>query len=256
MVTPFLAKLGSAGALPDEDHKLLLDLVDDVRDLPAGTDIISEGDRPDHVHLMLEGWAARYQHLQEGSSQITAFMLPGDFCDTHITLLAEMDHSISALTDARVAFIPRAAMVALTERPAIARALWWASLVDEGILRAWIVNIARRLALPRIAHLVCELHARLAHVGLANGDGFALPLTQEQLGTAVGLTSVHVNRTLRTLRDDGLMTFRNREIVITNIPALRALAGFDPNYLHLRPRGASAHLRITGAQRLSTMPGQ
>ena len=238
MEPPFLAKLGSTGSLPLEDRALLLDLCSDQRNLPKDTDMIHEGDRPDHVHLMIEGWAARYQQLENGANQITAFMLPGDFCDTHITLLAEMDHSIRTLTDARVAFIPRTTMIALTERPAIARALWWASLVDEGILRAWIVNIAGRLALPRIAHLVCELHARLVNVGLAEEGSFSLPLTQEQLGTAVGLTNIHVNRTLRALREDGLMTFANREIVIVDIPALRARAGFDANYLHLRPRSS------------------
>ena len=236
MDTPFLLKLGSVGALPRADRELLLSLCEDERDLSRGTDIIREGDRPDHVHLMVTGWAARYQHLHEGSSQITAFMLPGDFCDTHITLLAEMDHSIRTVTDARVAFIPRATMAVLTERPAIAKALWWASLVDAGVLRAWIVNIAGRLALPRIAHLVCELHARLVNVGLADADSFALPITQEQLGQAVGLTTVHVNRTLKTLRDHNLMSFRDRQIVLDDVPALRELAGFDANYLHLKPR--------------------
>ena len=236
MNPPFLLKLGSAGALPGGDRQVLLDLCEDVRDVPKDTDMISEGDRPDHVHLMIEGWAARYQNLQEGSSQITAFMLPGDFCDTHITLLAEMDHSIRTITNARVAFIPRGTMAALTERPAIAKAMWWASLVDEGVLRAWIVNIAGRLALPRVAHLVCELHARLVNVGLAEDDSFALPITQEQLGHAVGLTNVHVNRTLKVLRENGLMSFRDRQIILDDIPALRELAGFNPNYLHLKPR--------------------
>lgn len=234
----FLAKLLSAGELPATDRALLLSLCADVRDLPARTTIFSEGDRLDHVHVMIEGWACRDQTLQEGDRQITAFMLPGDFCDTHITMLAEMDHVITTLTDSRVACVPKKAIVELTDRPAISRAMWWASLVDEGILRAWIVNIARRKALERIAHLICELHARLANVGLTDEDGFELPLTQVELSAALGLTNIHVNRTLKKLWEDGLMQFRHGQIVITNMRALQTLAQFDPNYLHLRPRRA------------------
>lgn len=234
--SPYLAKLQSAGILPAEDVALLSRLESDVRDLPARTAVISEGDRPDHVHLMIEGWACRDQFLGDGGRQITAFMLPGDLCDTHITMLAEMDHGIRTLTSSRVAFIPRRVMVELAERPAIARAMWWASLVDEGVLRAWIVNIARREAPERITHLICELHARLTNVGLADGNTFELPLTQEELGAALGLTNVHVNRTLRQLREDGVVVVRQQRTVITDMPALRSMAEFDPSYLHLRPR--------------------
>ena len=236
MNSPYLAKLQSAGPLPAEDVALLSRLENDVRDFPARTAVISEGDRPDHVHLMIQGWACRDQVLGDGGRQITAFMLPGDFCDTHITMLAEMDHGIRTLTSSRVAFIPRRVMVELTNRPAIARAMWWASLVDEGVLRAWIVNIARREAPERITHLICELHARLTNVGLADGNTFELPLTQEELGAALGLTNVHVNRTLRQLREDGVVVVRQQRTVITDMPALRSMAGFDPSYLHLRPR--------------------
>jgi CRP-like cAMP-binding protein len=233
MDAAFLLKLQSAGRLNDGDRERLSKLCDDIRPFHARRDIIREGDRPDHVHLMIEGWSCRYKMLADGTRQITAFLVPGDFCDTQITIFDEMDHSIGSLTDCRVAFVPRALIAELTEQPAIARALWWASLVDEAVLRAWIVNMGRREAQDRIAHLICELHVRLRNVGLAPGNSFELPLTQEELSDALGLTSVHVNRTLKRLREDGLMTFRRQQIVITDVPALRKIADFDPNYLHL-----------------------
>ena len=116
--------------------------------------------------------------LRDGSRQITAFLVPGDFCDAHITLLDQMDHSIATLTECRVAFIARHKMLEIADHPRIARALWWASLVDEAVLRAWILNLGRRDAFERVGHLICELHARLSNVGLTLAGGFELPLTQ------------------------------------------------------------------------------
>ena len=243
MVTPVLAKLQSAGALPAADRQLLIEVCGDVRRFPPRRDIIREGDKPDHVHLMLEGWSCRYQVLSDGARQITAFLAPGDMCDAHVTLLGEMDHSIASLTQASVAFIPRVQMVELASRPAIARALWWASLVDEAVLRAWIVNLGRRDAFDRVAHLVCEMHARLRNIGLVKGDEFELPLTQEELADALGLTPIHVNRVLKRLREEELMTFKRQKIVILDIKALSRIAGFDPNYLHLEPHSGPALVR-------------
>lgn len=110
---------------------------------------------------MLEGWAARYEVLPDGARQITAYLIPVDFCDLHVTILRRMDHGILALTPATVAYVAHDKMRALTEkRPELTRALWWATLVDEGVLRAWIVNMGRRDAYERIAHLMCELHVQ------------------------------------------------------------------------------------------------
>lgn len=240
MAQAFIEKLESAGErfskLPAEDHDLLLTLGDDVRRFHARCDIISEGDRPDHVNLMIEGWACRYKVLNDGSRQITAFLLPGDFCDTHITLFDQMDHSIAAVTDCRVALIPRSRMREISERPRIARGLWWASLVDEAVLRAWIVNMGRRDAFERVGHLICELYARLSNVGLTHDGVFELPLTQEELGDTLGLTTVHINRTLRRLREGGLITLRQQQIVLLDVAKLQRTVGFDPNYLHLPHR--------------------
>jgi CRP-like cAMP-binding protein len=182
---------------------------------------------------MVEGWAARAEILKDGGRQITAILLPGDFCDLHVTILGEMDHDIVALTDARVAYVPHKAMEELPAmRPELGRALWWATLVDEAVLRSWISNIGRRDAYQRLAHLFCELHARLKLVGLVEGDRFDLPMTQEVLADAQGLTPVHVNRTLQALRGEGLIELSERMLTILDVARLHKAAGFDPSYLH------------------------
>ena len=228
-----VAKLGAASSLSSLDEAAVRELCSDVREVGARRDIISEGDKPEHVHVILEGWAARYKVLPDGSRQIVAFLVPGDFCDLHVTILRQMDHGIVALTPAKVAFVPHKVIEELPlDRPALGRALWRATLVDEAVLRSWIVSVGRRDALTRIAHLFCELHARLALVGLADDGEFELPLTQEVIADATGLTPVHVNRMLQQLRADDLIVLESGFVTIPDVPALRNVAGFDPNYLH------------------------
>ena len=209
-----------------------------MRRIDAHQDIIREGASPDHVHLILDGWAARYKIVPDGARQITAFLIPGDFCDAHVTILRQMDHGITALTPATVAYIPQAAFEALPlGRPELARALWWATLVDEAVLRSWIVNLGRRDAHEGVAHLLCELEVRLRHVGLVQDDRFDLPLTQETLADALGLTAVHTNRVLQRLRSEGLIVLEAGALTILDPAGLRRAAGFDPNYLHVKRRG-------------------
>jgi CRP-like cAMP-binding protein len=228
-----VAKLSAASELADEEKQALRDLCSNARTFPPRRDIISEGDKPTHVHIVMEGWAARYKILPDGSRQIVAFLIPGDFCDLHVTILARMDHSILALTETKVAYAPHEAMEALPiDHPRIGRAFWRATLVDEAVLRSWIVNIGRRDSAERIAHLFCELHARMSLVGLVEEGQFDLPLTQEVIADAVGLTPVHVNRTLQALRAQGLIVLRDGELTITDVEKLREVAGFDANYLH------------------------
>jgi CRP-like cAMP-binding protein len=231
--SPLLAKLATFAVLPEEDRDALKSLCDDPREMPARRNVIREGDRPDHVHLVVEGWAARYKLLPDGTRQITAFLLPGDFCDLHITILGEMDHSIATITKAKVAFVPRAKMDELTARPQIARAFWWATLVDEAVLRSWIVNVGRRDAAEAVGHLLCELYVRMHNVGLTVDHEFELPLTQEELGDALGLTAVHINRVLQRLRAEKLISLKSGSLVILDYPRLEKMSGFNPNYLHI-----------------------
>lgn len=234
---PLVAKLATVADLRETDVEKLIGLCGDVRTVPAKQDILSEGERPDHVHVIFEGWAARYKTLPSGARQIVAFLIPGDFCDLHVAVLGHMDHGIVALTRCRVAYIPSTELDALTyDHNGLTRALWWATLVDEGVLREWILNVGRRNAMERIAHLLCEMHVRMKMVGLVEGDRFALPLTQEQLADATGLTPVHVNRTLQRLRNENLIETSSGTLTIPDVGALREAAGFNGNYLHVKRR--------------------
>jgi CRP-like cAMP-binding protein len=182
---------------------------------------------------MLGGWAARYKIMRDGSRQITAYLMPGDFCDLHVAILKHMDHGILALSHAKVAYISHEELSALTrDRPELTRALWWATLVDEGVLRAWIVNMGRRDAFAGIAHLMCELHVRMRNVGLVEDGSFHMPVTQEELADTLGITPVHVNRVLQRLKSDGLIELGGRTLKILDVEALRNACGFDPGYLH------------------------
>ncbi len=230
---PLVAKLSAPVELSAEDREAAHSICRNLREVHARRDIISEGDSPKFVHVILEGWAARYKVVPDGSRQIMAILLPGDFCDLNVTILGEMDHGITALTRVRLAQVPHQIMEDLpVDRPQLGRAMWWATLVDEATLRAWIVNLGRRDAAERIAHLFCELHARLQLVGLAEEDHFSLPLTQEVLADALGLTSVHINRVLQRLRSEGLIELGGGDLRILDLAALRKMAGFDPSYLH------------------------
>jgi CRP-like cAMP-binding protein len=235
--SPLITKLETVARLTDEDRHALAALCEDPRDMGARRNVIREGERPDHIHFMVEGWAARYKLLPDGTRQITAFLIPGDFCDLHVTILGEMDHSITTLTRARVAYIPRSKMDALTERPGLVRAFWWATLVDEAVLRAWIVNVGRRDAFEAVGHLMCELYVRMRNIGLTEDHCFELPLTQEELGDALGLTSVHVNRVLQRMRAEELISFKAGILTIHDYRRLETASGFNPNYLHIAERG-------------------
>jgi CRP-like cAMP-binding protein len=234
---PLIAKLETVAELDDEDRCLLDGLCGEIVEIAAKRDIIADGARPAHVHLILDGWAACYKILPDGSRQFMAFLIPGDFCDIHVTILGAMDHGILALTPCRVALVSGARLDELTmDHSALARALWWATLVDEGVLRAWVVNNGRRDAYAAIAHLVCELHARMKMIGLVEDQRFDLPITQEELADAVGLTAVHTNRILQRLRTDGLIELEEKVLTVLDVEQLSKVAGFDPTYLHVQRR--------------------
>lgn len=235
MTNAFIRKLCGHAPLPAADIALLENACSSQRDVAAREDLILEGDKPGPIFVVLDGWACRYKLLPEGTRQITSFLMPGDCCDLHASVLERMEHSIATLTPARVAMVPRKRMEELIlTRPAITRAFWWTQLVDEDTLRAWIVSMGRRDSTQRVAHLMCELYVRARNIGLTVGDHFELPLTQTTLGDALGLTPVHVNRVLRKLRLNGVMSLSGGTLVISDIAALAAVAGFDDNYLHRR----------------------
>jgi len=188
----------------------------------------------------------RYKLLPDGGRQIMAYLVPGDFCDLHVSILGEMDHGIGALSACEVAYISRRTVEDLTtNRPAITRALWWATLVDEGTLREWLVNMGRRPADQQMAHLFCELLVRLQSVGLATQTSYEFPLTQAELADTLGVSDVHVNRMLQQLRADGLITLQGKRLTIPDVERLHEFAGFDPNYLHLTKRRGNGNDRAS-----------
>lgn len=238
VVSPLVHKLATIAPLTDEDRAELHALVDKSREMAAKRTIIREGDRPEQVHLIVDGWACRYKLLANGARQITAFLIPGDFCDLHVGVLREMDHSIATVITGRVAFVERRRMEALTQRPTLLRAFWWSTLVDEAMLRAWIVNTGRRDAQEAIGHLLCELYVRMRNVGLTTDHSYDLPLTQEEIADALGLTPVHVNRVLQRMRAQDLISLRQGVLTIRDYRRLEQASGFSPNYLHIEPRAA------------------
>jgi CRP-like cAMP-binding protein len=240
MANAFVEKLCGYAPLAGSDQALLAGACDGARQVPARYDLICEGDKPGPVFVILEGWACRYKLLPEGGRQIMAFLMPGDFCDMHVAVLDEMDHSIATLTEARVAMVPRPQMEQLIDASAaLTHAFWRSQLVDEGTLRAWIVSMGRRGSVERVAHLMCEIYVRARNIGRADELLLEFPLTQVVLADALGLTPVHVNRVLRKLRLDGIMEIGRGKLAIADPERLARVAGFDANYLHRRLKHAA-----------------
>jgi CRP-like cAMP-binding protein len=237
MPNPFTKKLSALADLSADDRSALEAATLRWRRYVARQDLIREGDEPGPMFVILEGWACRYKILPTGTRQIMAFLMPGDACDLHIKLLAEMDHGIQALTPAVVATVSKDEMEALMcEHPNVASAMYSAQLVDEGIMRAWIVSMGRRSSSERVAHLICELYLRARNIGLTEGEEFNLPLSQLVLADALGMTAVHINRVLKELRISGAMVLKRGSVTISDPIKLVKIAGFDENYLHRRLR--------------------
>jgi CRP-like cAMP-binding protein len=239
------SKLEAFTKLSADDRSALSQISRNFRYVDARRDVVTEGDKPRHVHLMLDGWACRYKQLPDGKRQIVSIFVPGDFCDVNVYILKQMDHSIGAITRLKVAMITPEEMNALTtDRPRITQALWWHELVTAAIQREWTLNLGQRSAYERIAHLLIELYLRLNNVGRAHNGRCDFPLTQNDLADATGLTSVHVNRTLQELRRDNLIELERRQLQILDMPGLMDAAMFNPNYLHLDHEGR--HLDANG----------
>lgn len=228
-------KIEAFAPLTDAERNTLGSLCSAIQLVERKRMIVSEGDRSTHVRVMLDGWAARFGLNSDGGRRITAFLLPGDFSEVHALSLDLLDHGMVAITDCKIGLIEPAVMdEVMRSTPALTLAFLRSTLVDAAILRQWLVNAGRRSARQTIAHLLCELHARLELIGLAAHGSFELPLTQEEIGDATGLTAVHVNRMFRELRELGLIVPAVHHIHIPDVAALRREADFSPGYLHLR----------------------
>ncbi|HWI85327.1 MAG TPA: Crp/Fnr family transcriptional regulator [Sphingomonas sp.] len=227
-----IRKLGRLSCFDDSDRAAIRALPYQVRPAPAGTDIVREGEPTTQCTLLLDGFACRHKETSNGRRQIVSFHIPGDMLDVQHILLPRADHNVQAITAATIAWIPQAALRSLAhERPNILEALWRDSLIDASIFREWVLNVGRRDARSRIAHMLCEFAARAA-VGLGAPERIKLPMTQEDIADATGLTPIHVNRTLKDLDRSGVIVRKKRDIEITDWPGLQRIADFDPHYLH------------------------
>jgi CRP-like cAMP-binding protein len=234
---PLVRKLKSIFDVTDAEEKAILDLPVVFRELKAGQDIVRERDRPSQCCVILEGFAVRYKLVDEGKRQIVSFHIAGDVPDLQSLHIEVMDHNLATLVPSRVAFIQHEDLRQLMARnQRIADAFWREALIDAAIFREWVVNIGRRSAIARLAHLLCELFTRSEALGLTSGAAFALPLTQQDLGDAMGLSTVHVNRMMMELREAGLITTPRGAVIIEHWEKLAVIGQFDPAYLHIREK--------------------
>jgi CRP-like cAMP-binding protein len=233
----FLRGHGDIALLPEE-REVLEGAIAEVRRLRARVTIVRHGDALHQSTLLVDGFIRRSIDDREGQRQTVAVQLPGDFVDLHGYPLKVLDHDIATLTACQVAFIRHSDLDAITSaHPALTRKLWYATLLDAAIHREWLFRLGRLDAIERIAHFFSETNARLKAIGMSDGRRFRLPITQTDLAEICGLTTVHVNRVLRQLRDEQLCVFRSSIVDIADPNRLAERGQFDAAYLHL-PRSA------------------
>ena len=235
MTNPFVRKLECFAPLSADHRSMVEALTARAVTFDPRKHLVREGDDPLSVNVVMSGWACRSKMLPDGRRQIISLFLPGDMCDPYVFLLGAVGHAIGTLTPCSVAKVPAQSIRDVTASgPRLAEALWWQTLVALEVQREWTVSLGRRNALERLAHLFCEVVARLTAVGVCNGADCDWPLTQLDLADATGLSGVHVNRSIQELRASGLIELRARRLTVVDHVGLTDLAMFDPGYLHLR----------------------
>jgi len=237
MITAHLKKLRLRTAISADEERVIRGLVAESRRSRADTVLVKAGQPLTVSMLILDGWLVRSKDLPSGERQVMEIHLPGDFADLHGFTLKQLDHDLIAITECVIGYVPHERLMELTEKhPRLARIYWLSTNIDAAITREMALSLGQRSAISRMAHLFCELHTRLAIIGRTDGDTFEFPLTQRELGECLGLTVVHVNRTLQELRRRGLVQAENRHVTITDRRGLEAVAEFDPTYLQLHRR--------------------
>lgn len=237
MITAHLKKLRVHTEIGPDEERVIRALVRETRRVAPDQFVVRSGDKLDFSLLLVDGWLARSKDLPSGDRQVLELHVAGDFADLHAFTLKRLDHDVISITECTIAVVPHDRLMDLTEHyPHLARVYWMSTNIDAAITREMALSLGQRSAIQRMAHLFCELHVRLGIVGRTRGATFDFPLTQRELSECLGLTVVHVNRTLQELRRMGLVEAQNREITLLDKPRLESLAEFDPLYLQLERR--------------------
>jgi len=229
----FLAKIERRGTVSVEARKAFLAIPTMRRTLSQYQDIVREGDRPVRSCMVETGLVSRYKTLRNGSRQILSFHIPGDMIDLQSALIVVADHGIRTHMSTDIVSIAHADILDIAaDFPDVGRAFWFDTLIDASIFREWTVNVGRRNARARTAHLLLEIATKYRIAGITEGNIFPLPISQNDLSDALGMTSVHLNRTLQWMKGERYIRTHAKTMEIENLPAMMELAGFDPMYLH------------------------
>jgi len=237
MIERHLMKLRARDCISPEEEQVIRGLVSHTMEVPADRTFVRAGQELRESTLLLDGWMARAKDLPTGQRQIAEIHVPGDFMDLHGFTLKRLDHDVVSITHSTLAIVPHERVRDMTERfPHLTRLYWFMTNIDAAIQREWTLSLGRRAAMSRMAQLFCELLYRLDVVELAAKNSYAFPLTQTELGECLGLTAVHVNRTLQELRRMDLIEVRDWRVDILDLEGLKGIAQFDPGYLYLERR--------------------
>ena len=237
MITAHLKKLRIRVEISSDEERVIRGLVAETRRVRADEVVVAAGQELDFSLLLIDGWLVRSKDLPSGDRQVMELHIAGDFADLHGFTLKRLDHDLISVSECTLGIVPHERLMEISERrPHLARVYWLSTNVDAAITREMALSLAQRSAISRMAHLFCELHVRLGIVDKTQGNTFEFPLTQRELAECLGLTVVHVNRTLQELRRRGLVEAGNRQITILDKRGLESLAEFDPAYLYLDRR--------------------
>ena len=235
---PFSTRLRQLAGLSQTDIDRLEALALGVRLRERAAPVVHMNDRPERMRVLLAGWAYRFQLSKDGRRNIGPVLLPGDVCDLDGLELDRIDHSVATFTNCRIAEFPRRELAQLCQdNAAIGRAFRMMAMLENALITEWLVNVLRRPAWERVGHFFCELQLRLRNAGESVDEGFDFPLTQMELADVLGLSPVHVNRTLQMLRTEGLIELRGQRLSSPDWRRLRTTVGFNARYLHLNQQG-------------------
>jgi len=237
LIDQMLMKLRARDDVSEQEALILQSSISEIRTVVTDEVVVRAGVDLTKCTLLVQGFMCRYKDLANGERQISELHVPGDFVDLHSFPLKKLDHSVLALVPCKIAIVPHERVLQMTrDHPHLTRLLWFATMLDAAIHREWVVSLGRRTAIARLVHLLCELQVRLGVVGMADATGYDLPLTQQDLAECLGMTGVHLNRILGTLKADAVVSFQGRRVRFHDVERARAIAEFTPDYLFVEKR--------------------